>query len=276
MIKKKFRTLDIIIKNLISDFGSGSHVSSLKDSQVDIDLVREYQPGDKKLDSKASLRSSRTMSRVFVPDKMITIFLVLDVSASQFSKIETAIMACLYLTHLADMAGDRVGLLSFSDVVKDFVYPNADVSSVLSPLGKIYEGELTGRTNLSKVITKLASIELENSYIFLISDFCYDIDHKELSLLKKVASKANNSLVALATINKNEWLIDKQPFSVDFMDSEVGTMTALNMSEEKNNYHNWQQDLKIKLRQSRVEPLLINVNESNPLMPLVKYFLRRQ
>ena len=101
-LKKKFRSLEITAKKLVDSFGTGIHLSNLKDSLIEVDGTRSYQPGDKRLDSKSSLKSGELMSRVFNPEKDFTIFIILDISASQhygsdkLLKIEGGILSALY------------------------------------------------------------------------------------------------------------------------------------------------------------------------------------
>ena len=78
MKRRKFRTLEVVAKQFINSYSSGVHLSSLHDSLIDVDTTRQYQPGDKRLDSRSSLRSSQTMSRVFNPEKGLTVFLLMD------------------------------------------------------------------------------------------------------------------------------------------------------------------------------------------------------
>lgn len=111
LLKKKFKSFELRAKAAINNFSSGSHFTFLKDSTSEIDTVRQYQGGDKKLDSKSSLKASLTMSRVFNPEKELTLYLILDISASQQSKSEMAITICLFLSYLADILFDKVCLV---------------------------------------------------------------------------------------------------------------------------------------------------------------------
>src|SRR3989344_5662596 len=126
--KTRFHKLDPLVRRYINQFGSGIHRSLLKDSIGDIDGVREYVPGDKRLDSVASLRVGRVMSRVYSPEKSMNIFILLDVSKSQFYgsnnlKIEAGIAAGAYLTHLAGNVGDKIGILAFDQSIVNLREP---------------------------------------------------------------------------------------------------------------------------------------------------------
>lgn len=278
-MKRKFRSLEFAAKTLINNFCSGSHGSILKDSIVDIDSIREYQPGDRKLDSKASLRTGQVMSRVFLPEKSLTIFILLDVSNSQFSKFEQTITTCLYLLYLANVNSDKVSLIAFADDIVKAVEPTDDTRDAVLALEDIYESELAGGTNLCKMLLKLNSFDLSNSMVFLLSDFCYDINKHDLLLMKRIASTSNGKFVALVMDNSSEWVFDKG-FSFDFVDAENNMGANWNTNNKnlnkthQNFYHEWKHDLKVKLKQARLEPLFINVNNNNYLMPLIRYLLQ--
>jgi len=279
--KTNFRSLEIAAKTLINSFGTGSHVSSLKDSIIDVDVTREYQPGDKKLDSRSSLKMSQTMSRVFTPDKSMTTMIVLDASSSQSTKINESIITSLYLAYLADNSSDAIGIVTFSDDVIELVSPSGDTRNVTDVLRRLNDSKLSGKTNLEKPLNRVAELELTNSMIVVVSDFCYDLSARTVVNLRRLAGGINNTVVASIMLNECEWEFDSLPFAVDFADSESGSMVDWSFSDQNLEafskfYCDWQRNLKIKLRQAKTEPIFINVNRNNFLMPLVKYFLRSQ
>jgi hypothetical protein len=279
-LKRNFRSVEILVKKLISTFGSGSHISCLKDAIIDIDVVREYQPGDKKLDSKSSLRTSRTMSRTFVPEKSLTVMLLLDVSASNASKFEEAVAVALYLCYLAELSNDAVGLMTFGERTH-IVQPSNDVRNVSAALEEIYlDQNLDQVSNLEIALSKLGGMAPSNMITVIISDFLYSFTDRIASACRQIAGGTNNIVIAPVMTNSMEWNFQDLPFQVDFEDAESDLCTNWNLRSDKlrNNqlqsYHKWQTDLKLFLRQARVEPVFVDVNRPNFMMPLVKHFLR--
>jgi len=279
-MRKKFRSLELTARKLLSSFGSGTHVSMLKDSIIDVDVTRQYQPGDKKLDSRSSMRSSQTMSRVFTPEKAMTVFMVVDVSASQFSKLEQTATTCLYLAYLADLANDKTALITFSDRLHKYVQPSNDHREVVAALEQTYDNPSLGeRTDLDGVLSFLGGLELNNTLVVLISDFCYPITDKTVMLSKRAFTHATNNLIALVMMNQDEWELDDLPFAVNFKDAESGKDATWDRSPVYNERHRkvfetWQSSLKVRLRQAKAEPIIMPVNRSDYLLPLVKYFVR--
>ena len=135
-MKKQFRSLELIAKKYLDSFSSGIHPTLLKDSLIEVDVVREYQPGDKRLDSKSSLKTGKTMSRVFNPERSLNLFIILDISSSQYSKLDAAIITALYLCYLGDMCNERVGLCVFSNQVSIITDVSDDYSSVIGIIEK--------------------------------------------------------------------------------------------------------------------------------------------
>lgn len=274
-MKKNFRSLEIAAKTIINNFGTGAHISTLKDSIIDVDVTRAYQPGDRKLDSKSSLKTSQSMSRVFNPDKMMTIFLALDLSPSQFNKLEAAVTSCLYLIYLAELANDNVGLLLFNDKTLQLIPPNQDYKGIASTLERAYFKELSGTTNLEAAMRQIDSLELTNSLTVVVSDFCFELSDKILYGLRRLASGQNNTLISLVVLDEKEWQFEPMPFSANLVDSESGEEMTLDFTKiNKDALSEWKSSLKSKLRQAKSEPIFVDINQPNYLMRLVEYFLR--
>jgi uncharacterized protein (DUF58 family) len=276
--KKYFRALEITAKTYINTFISGSHVSSLKDSVIDVDTIRDYQPGDKKLDVKSSLRANKIMARVFSPEKSMNLLILLDVSSSQLTKAEHTFTTALYLSYLADMAYDKVGLVVFADKILEYIEPSSDSSLVNNILEKYYDKQVeSGYTGLENTLPYVSRLNLTNTYIVLISDFCYTITDNMVRVMKRIMAGINNSFISLIMLNSDEWSFEKQSFSVNFSDIESGEQVMWNLnSSNRVALVKWQKELKIRLRQGKTEPIFLHTKNDRFLMPLVKYFLRGQ
>jgi len=273
-LKKNFRSLEVVAKSLINDFMVGTHVSSFKDTLVDIDTTREYQPGDRKLDSRTSLKATRAMSRVFVPEKCMTLFVVLDLSPSQSTKIEQSFVISLYLTYLAELANDSLGLIVFSDNIVDFMLPTQDHRHANTILERNYTKELKGHTNLEKAIKKIESLSLNNAMVLFVSDFCYPLTSKTLNGMRRIASRANNSVASVIMYNEEEWNLEALPFSIDLVDAESGEEINLSLDKFNSPLAAWKTKLRQNLRQARTEPIFVNVNQRHYMSGLLEYLTR--
>lgn len=273
-MKKNFRSLEIAAKTLINSFGSGSHISGLKDSIIDVDVVREYQPGDRRLDSRSSMRTSKTMSRVFNPEKSMSVILLMDMSASTYSKQEAMTSTALYLSFLAEKAADTVGLIAFNNTTISMVEPTDDIRDVTDLLERTYNKEPIGETSLKTCLSRAASMGLDNTLFVLLSDFCYDLSDNDVSMVKRLLSGKNNSMLACAFYHSDEWAVSSQSFKVDFIDAESGESASWDFRHASSPLDVWKLDTKLKLRQARSEPIFVQVDCKDFLMPIVRYFLR--
>ena len=176
---RRFYSLEPLIKKLINQFGSGIHRSLLKDIDGSIDAVRDYVPGDKRLDSVSSLKMGRVMSRICSTEKSMTIFILLDASPSQFYgsgnlKIEISVAASAYLAYLAGSVGDKIGILTFDKSVTNLHEPTTDEKKITNILYSLEANAQSG-TNWQAAIEKAINLNLNNALIVLISDFCFEI-----------------------------------------------------------------------------------------------------
>lgn len=248
---KKFREIEINVKRLINNFESGTHLSGLKDSIIDIDTIREYQPGDKRPDPKASLKTHRLMSKVFNPEKLVKIYLLLDLSSSIYNKLEQAITISLFFCYLAEIHSDQLGLISFADKV-NFIEATQDISLITRFLEKVKYEEDKG-SNFAGGLLKLQQVFPKDSLIILISDFYFDFDEK---LLKSFAQY--NEIFAIVLTNPLEFV--DIPFQIDFVDAENGKLVRNN----KKDFAKWKAELSKKMK-----CIFLDIND-NYLINLIK------
>jgi len=273
-MKKKFRSLEIVAKKYLQTYSAGIHATLLKDSLVEVDVVREYQPGDKRLDSKSSLKMGRIMSRVFNPDRALNIFIVLDLSSSSFDVLEQSITIALYFVYLAEICNERVGLCIFSDRVSSLVQPSEDYSSVVGCLEKAYDSfTLRSGTSIDVAMNVVANLSMNNALAVLVSDFYYTISDKLLNTIKRLASVDTNKFLAVILSDRRDWLDVGLPFSVSFLDAESGKVVDFNL-HDRLNYDKWAAELKKVLWRSGADTVFLNAEEERYLMPLVKYLMR--
>lgn len=275
-MKKNFRSLEIQAKKYLDSYYSGIHPTALKDSLIEVDVVREYQPGDKRLDSKASLKTGRTMSRVFNPERSLNLFIILDLSSSQYSKLDSAIVTALYLCYLGDMCNEKVGLCTFSDRVISVLEVAEDYSSVIGLIEKSFNNlKMDKSTRVEDAIGRVSSLCLNNALIVLISDFCYDMDDKFFNSIKKLSSGATNSFVNVVLYNPNDWLQDlSHSFELTFKDAESGQMINFNAKDASAGFKIWSDKLKVDLSRCHSDVVFLDVQQEKFLLPLIKYLMR--
>lgn len=277
-MKKKFRSLELVAKRYLDGFSSGIHPTFLKDSLIEVDVVREYQPGDKRLDSKSSLKTGRTMSRVFNPERSLNLFIVLDISSSQYTKLEASIITALYLCYLGDMCNERVGLCVFSNQVMNVTDITDDYSSVIGLIEKSLNGlKMNSTTCAEDSIKRVSNLFLTNSLVVFISDFCYPVTDNFLKHIKKIALTPTNAFLSVVMYNPVDWLMSlSQSFTINFKDAETGSTGSYNAESAKTEFDNWSKGLKSKFLRSSSDTVFLDVKQENFLLPLIKHLMRSQ
>jgi uncharacterized protein (DUF58 family) len=275
-MKKKFRSLELIAKKYLESYSSGIHATLVKDSLIEVDVVREYQPGDKRLDSKSSLKTGKTMSRVFNPERSLNIFLILDISSSQYTKIDAVVITALYLCYLGDIANERIGACIFSDHVTNITEISEDYYSVVSAIEKSLN--LIGmdqKTDIEDGIRKASNLFLNNSLVVLISDFCYPLSENLINSIKKIALTPTNSFLSVVLHNPADWLMSlDERFSITFKDAETGKAGKYNAESAKSAFDKWSSELKKKLTKCSSDVVFLDVKQERFLLPLIKYLMR--
>src|SRR5581483_5048896 len=275
-MQKKFRALEIVAKKYLDAFSSGIHSTFLKDSLVEIDVVREYQPGDRRLDSKSSLKTGRTMSRVFNPERSLNLYIILDLSSSQYNKLEAAVTTALYLCYLGEICGERVGLCAFSDKITSVLEASDDYSSVISQLEKSFNRLAMNKTTcVDDSVKRIACMGLTNSLVVFISDFCYNISDSLVNDIKRVALSPTNSVLNAVLYNPNDWLLSLDcPFKLTFKDAETGNDGCYSGQSVNQQFINWSKNLKSKLLHCNSDAIFLDVKQEQFLTPLIKFLMR--
>ena len=83
-IRSRMRELEISTRRMVDDTMAGAYHSVFKGRGMDFDEVREYSPGDevRTIDWNVTARAGRTFVKKFTEERELTIFLVVDISAS--------------------------------------------------------------------------------------------------------------------------------------------------------------------------------------------------
>lgn len=130
-VLEKVRLIEIRARHQVEDVFSGQYESVFKGRGMEFEEVREYVPGDdvRNIDWNVTARTGQLFVKKHREERELTVMLVVDVSGSlQFGsgqklKSEVAAELCAILAFSAIRNNDRVGLLTFSDRVLNFIPP---------------------------------------------------------------------------------------------------------------------------------------------------------
>jgi uncharacterized protein (DUF58 family) len=179
-VMSNMRQLEIRTRRLVNDSLSGSYHSVFKGRGMDFDEVREYSPGDevRTIDWNVTARAGKTFVKKYTEERELTIFLVVDISASgnfgstAMSKRDLAAELASVLAFSAIRNSDKVGLLLYSDRVERYLPPKKGRRHVLRVVRDILYHAPQGRgTDAIKALDVINHVLHRRAVVFLISDF---------------------------------------------------------------------------------------------------------
>jgi uncharacterized protein (DUF58 family) len=180
MMSSSMRQLEIRTRRMVNDSLAGSYHSVFKGRGMDFDEVREYSPGDevRTIDWNVTARAGRPFVKKFTEERELTIFLLVDISASgnfgsgAMSKRDLAAELASVLAFSAIRNSDKVGLLLYTDQVERYLPPKKGRRHVLRVVRDIlYHAPERVGTDTVKALDVANRLLHRRAIVFLISDF---------------------------------------------------------------------------------------------------------
>jgi uncharacterized protein (DUF58 family) len=136
------RALDISIGQRIHGLVAGEFRAHELGGGTELAQVRPYEPGDdvRRIDWNVTARTTIPHVRVHVPERSLTTWLLLDLSASMWfgtadrRKIDVAEGVAIAIGHLSTQRGNRIGLLTFGSESPRRVPPRSGRTGLLAIL----------------------------------------------------------------------------------------------------------------------------------------------
>lgn len=179
-IMKKVRELEIISKKITTHLFTGEYHSAFKGKGMSFREVREYYAGDdvRFIDWNVSARFSHPFTKVFEEERELTVYLLVDVSASNLfgtslrRKKDLITEIGAVLTFSAINNNDKVGVIFFSDKVEQYIPPKKGRQHALYIVRQLLSSEPKGKsTNMEEAIKFFNKATHQKSIAFLMSDF---------------------------------------------------------------------------------------------------------
>src|ERR1700761_2812460 len=138
-ILRKVRQIEIRTNRIVADSLAGHYLSVFKGRGMDFDEVREYTPGDevRTIDWNVTARAARPFVKKFTEERELTIFLLVDISASgnfgsgAVGKGDLEAERARVLAFSAIRNSDKVGMLLFTDRIERHLAPKKGRRHVL-------------------------------------------------------------------------------------------------------------------------------------------------
>jgi uncharacterized protein (DUF58 family) len=244
--------------------------------------LRAYEPGDdvRHLDWNVTARQGRPFVRRFVEERSLTLWLVLDVSASMRfgpegrTKADRAAQAAALLATAAIHNGDRVGLLMVSDRIEVELVPVGGIRHLSQIVRALVATPTTSlKTQLGVGLSRVRRTA-RRAMIVVLSDFAAD---EPISPWRRAARR--HDTIALRIFNPLEERLPKAGL-LALEDAESGQRLVVDSSskrqraaygrlaqERKQAFHRWSAS-------AGVDGFSMST-EVEPIVSLIELFSRR-
>jgi uncharacterized protein (DUF58 family) len=168
--------LELLARTVVDGFINGLHHSPYFGLSVDFAEHRPYMPGDdvRRIDWRVYGRTDRFYVKEFEADTNANFVVVLDISG----------FLAASLTYFSRQQRDRVGVVTFTDRIVDFVPASAKhLDIVLHTLDRVAAG---GSGSLEEPILKITEALTRRSIVLLLSDLYAepDVVQRSVGLLR--------------------------------------------------------------------------------------------
>jgi uncharacterized protein (DUF58 family) len=179
-VSQQVRRLEIQTRQLVRALTAGEYASAFRGRGVEFAEVREYQPGDdiRTIDWNVTARLGQAYVKRFHEERELTVFFLLDVSASTLfgcrrrTKLELGIEVCAVLALAAARSNDRTGVLCFGERTARLVEPARGRRQALRLIAELFSDlSVGGTTRLGEGLELLESVLRRRSVLFILSDF---------------------------------------------------------------------------------------------------------
>ena len=282
-ILKKVRELEIISKKLTNHLFTGEYHSAFKGRGMSFKEVRDYTPGDdpRFIDWNVSARMGHTFSKVFEEERELTVYLLIDISASSLfgtfrqNKKDLITEICAVLAFSAVTNNDKVGLIFFSDHVEKFIPAKKGRDHVLYMVREMLTFKARrAQTDVLKALQFLNNTTRHKSIVFVLSDFADAGYHETL----RIAAKRHD-VIGVQVYDKRD---DQLPpvGLVHLRDAETGKMVLLDTNDPYTRFKYSEQfqkileDAKNAFRKAGADLLQISTGQDYVKI-LQQFFIRR-
>ncbi len=246
---KKVRSLEIKSKRLSNHLFTGEYHTAFRGQGMAFKEVREYQPGDdiRFIDWNVSARMGHTYSKIFEEERELSVYLLIDVSASSLfgtfrqTKKDLMIEMAAVLAFSAITNNDKVGLIFFSDTVEKYIPAKKGKDHVLYMMREMLTHKPRSvHTDITKAIGYLNNVTKHKSIVFILSDFADAGYHQTL----KTAARRHD-IIGVQVYDRLDKDLPKMGL-IQVQDAETGETILINTNDALTQYNYNRQYKKIQ------------------------------
>jgi uncharacterized protein (DUF58 family) len=196
--------LPLRAKVIVEGALTGLHRAAMRGSSVEFAEHKEYRPGDelRHVDWKAFAKLDRYYVKQFEQESQLTVYLVLDASASMdfagggVRKLDYAAMALAAVAHLAVAQQDKVGLIASGDRDVEVLVPARARASHLVDMMSVLEGLLSrggrGDESVTSALARVAELCRRKRALVIVASDLFDSDHAVVEALADLRAQRHD------------------------------------------------------------------------------------
>ncbi len=281
IVRKARRLRFRVRRGAVADL-AGAYIGARPGSGLAFAELRPYEPGDdvRHMDWNVTARQGRPYVRKFAEERALTVWLIVDISASlRFgpdgrTKADRAVQGAALLATAAIQAGDRTGLALVSDRIEAELAPSGG-SRHLARLVRalVATPSRSRRTALAAGLRGLARSR-RRALVVVLSDF---LSVEPARAWKPVARR--HDVVAVRLIEPRELAVPPAGL-VDLVDAELGTRRTVDLGSRRVREayalaaEGRTRDFRRWCAASGVAGLDVST-EDDPIVPLIRFFAGR-
>jgi uncharacterized protein (DUF58 family) len=208
-------SLTIKARVIVEGALSGLHRASMHGSSVEFAEHKEYSPGDelRHVDWKAFGKLDRYYVKQFEQESQLTVYLVLDASASMafagggLAKLEYAGLSLAALAYLVIQQQDKVGLVACGDrAIETLVPPRARTThlhDLLGVLDTLMTKGAKGDESPAPALARIAELTRRRRALIVLATDFFDESDGTLKLLAQLRAQKHDVTV-LHTLDPHE------------------------------------------------------------------------
>ena len=280
---KKLRKIEIGIQKKLNTFHQGTYKSVFRGYGIEFDDVRAYQYGDdvRTINWNVTAKGHGVFVNLFKEERELQVFLVVDVSASQYigksesKKIDIAKEVAGVLAISACKSDANLGLICFSDQKEKYIKPEKGWPHTYAIIHSLYNVKPKSRkTDINFAVSTLLNLLKKKSLVVFISDFISTNYHRSLEALA-----FKHDLVVIQISDLRETFLPKLGI-LPVLDTELQKTFWVNTSSKKfkkefiENYRYNTHELANLARKNRISYLHL-FTDQNYVPKLVDFFKMR-
>ncbi|HEU4727806.1 MAG TPA: DUF58 domain-containing protein [Kofleriaceae bacterium] len=197
-------SLPIQARVIVEGALSGLHRASVHGSSVEFAEHKEYSPGDelRHVDWKAYAKLDRYYVKQFEQESQLTVYLVLDASASMtfagggLAKLHYGGLALAALAYLVIQQQDKVGLIACGDTKLETLVPprgrTTHLHDLMSVLDTIITRGGTGDESPAAALSRIAELTRRRRALIVLASDLFDPDDDSLRMLVQLRAQRHD------------------------------------------------------------------------------------